>query len=78
MNQQLSKSAFKAKALEYFRQIEDTGESLIVTDHGKPVVEVRAVQQSELDPLAILKGTVVKYEQPFEPIEDWNLNDKEI
>jgi antitoxin (DNA-binding transcriptional repressor) of toxin-antitoxin stability system len=78
MNQQLSKSAFKAKALEYFRQIEDTGESVIVTDHGKPVVEVRAVQQSELDPLAILKGTVVKYEQPFEPIEDWNLNDKEI
>jgi len=78
MNQQLSKSAFKAKALEYFRQVEDTGESVIVTDHGKPVVEVRAVQQSELDPLTILKGTVVKYEQPFEPIEDWNLNDKEI
>ncbi len=78
MNQQLSKSAFKAKALEYFRQVEDTGESVIVTDHGKPVVEVRAVQQSELDPLAILKGTVVKYDQPFEPIEDWNLNDKEI
>jgi prevent-host-death family protein len=78
MNQQLSKSAFKAKALEYFRQVEDTGESVIVTDHGKPVVEVRAVQQSELDPLVILKGTVVKYDQPFEPIEDWNLNDKEI
>ncbi len=78
MNQQLSKSAFKAKALEYFRQVEDTGESVIVTDHGKPVVEVRAVQQSELDPLAILKGTVVKYDQPFEPIEDWNINDKEI
>jgi prevent-host-death family protein len=78
MNQQLSKSAFKAKALEYFRQVEDTGESVIVTDHGKPVVEVRAVQQSEIDPLAILKGTVVKYEQPFEPIEDWNINDKEI
>jgi PHD/YefM family antitoxin component YafN of YafNO toxin-antitoxin module len=36
---QVSKSEFKAKALEYFRQIEGSGESVIVTDHGKPALE---------------------------------------
>ena len=38
---QVSKSVFKAKALEYLLQIETSGESVIVTDHGKPVPEVR-------------------------------------
>jgi PHD/YefM family antitoxin component YafN of YafNO toxin-antitoxin module len=37
----VSRSEFKAKALEFFRQIEATGESAIVTDHGKPAFEVR-------------------------------------
>jgi antitoxin (DNA-binding transcriptional repressor) of toxin-antitoxin stability system len=32
----VSKSQFKARALEFFRQVETTGEPLIVTDHGEP------------------------------------------
>lgn len=40
-NIQISKSEFKAKALEYFRQIESSGTSLIVTNHGKPSIEIR-------------------------------------
>lgn len=27
---------------------------------------------SELDPLQRLKGSVVHYERPFEPLEDWD------
>ncbi|MFP3559849.1 type II toxin-antitoxin system Phd/YefM family antitoxin, partial [Paraburkholderia sp. SIMBA_049] len=34
----VSKSEFKARALEYFRLVEASGESLIVTDHGKPTL----------------------------------------
>jgi prevent-host-death family protein len=32
----ISKSQFKAKALELFRQVEATGEPLIITDNGQP------------------------------------------
>jgi hypothetical protein len=35
----VSKSALKAKMLEYFRRVEETGEELIVTDNGEPVSE---------------------------------------
>jgi hypothetical protein len=37
-DKRVSKSEFKAKALEFFRQIESSGESMIVTDHGKPAL----------------------------------------
>ena len=33
----VSKSALKAKMLEYFRQVETTGEPLLVTSNGQPV-----------------------------------------
>ncbi len=71
--EQVSKSEFKAKALEYFRQVESSGQSLIVTDHGKPCIEVRRYQPTERSPLAILKGTVTDYIDPMEPVGngDW-------
>ena len=38
-------SKFKAQALELFREIEQTGASagtsMIITDHGRPALEVR-------------------------------------
>ncbi len=69
----VSKSEFKAKALEYFRQIQNTGASLIVTDHGKPVLEVRPYQSSERSALELLRGSVLRYDQPTEPIgsDEW-------
>ena len=67
---QISKSGFKAKALEYFRQIETTGASIIVTDHGKPALEVRPYRETARHPLDILRGSVVRYENPTEPIAD--------
>ncbi len=36
----VSKSALKARMLEYFRQVEESGEPLVVTDHGRPVLRV--------------------------------------
>ena len=75
MTTHVSKSQFKAKALEYFRQIETSGEPIIVTDHGKPALEIRRVAPQEHDPLEILKGSVLRYEDPFEPVglEDWEV-----
>lgn len=40
MDARVSKSAFKARALEYLREIERTGRDLIVTDRGRPVVRI--------------------------------------
>jgi antitoxin (DNA-binding transcriptional repressor) of toxin-antitoxin stability system len=73
-NKQVSKSEFKARALEYFRLVESSGESLIVTDHGKPTLEVRPYQQEvKRDPLDVLKGSVLRYDDPMEPVgeDDW-------
>jgi len=36
----VSKSVLKAKMLEYFREVETTGEALIVTSNGQPVLRV--------------------------------------
>lgn len=70
---QVSKSEFKAKALEFFRQIEASGESVIVTDHGKPALEVRPYRSVDRNPLDVLRGSVVRYENPTDPIAegDW-------
>ncbi|GAB5094371.1 type II toxin-antitoxin system Phd/YefM family antitoxin [Caballeronia sp. LP006] len=69
----VSKSEFKAKALEYFRLVESTGEHMIVTDHGKPVLEVRRYDNSSLTPLEELRGSVLRYDDPMEPVgeDDW-------
>lgn len=67
----VSKSQFKAKALEFFREIEATGEPLIVTDHGEPKLEIRRIDHR--NPLDMLKGSVLRYDDPFETVgaEDW-------
>ena len=36
----VSKSALKARMLEYLRQVEQTGEELIITDNNRPVLKV--------------------------------------
>ena len=36
----VSKGVLKAKMLEYFRRVEETGDELIVTSHRKPVLLV--------------------------------------
>ena len=69
----VSKSEFKAKALEYFRLVESTGERMIVTDHGKPVLEVRRYENASTTPLEELRGSVLFCEDPFEPLgeDEW-------
>jgi antitoxin (DNA-binding transcriptional repressor) of toxin-antitoxin stability system len=70
----VSKSKFKAKALEYFRQVEASGESIVITDQGRPALEVRPLPKtSPTDPRAALRGSVLRYDEPIEPVgvEDW-------
>ena len=70
---QVSKSRFKAQALELFRQIEASGEPLVITDHGRPTLEVRPFRPSDpssSDPLSQLRGSVLHYDDPFVPVAE--------
>ena len=73
METEVSKSQFKAKALEILRRVEATGEPVLVTDHGKPTIEVRRHRPLERSPLDLLRGSVVDYLDPTEPVgeQDW-------
>jgi antitoxin (DNA-binding transcriptional repressor) of toxin-antitoxin stability system len=66
----VSKSQFKARALEFFRQVEATGESIVITDHGQRTLELRPYQAPAHDPLDLLRGSVLRYDDPTEPIGD--------
>jgi prevent-host-death family protein len=69
----ISKSRFKARALEYFRQVEHSGKELIITDHGRPVLKVIPYASDPAKALAALRGSVIRYDAPTEPVglEDW-------
>lgn len=68
--EQISKTEFKAHALEVLRDIEQSGQPRIITDRGRPTLEIRKLRQQKMDPLEILKGTVVKYEAATAPVAD--------
>lgn len=69
----ISKSELKAHALKVFRKIEKSGQSVIVTDRGKPTLEIRKLRQQKQTPLESLKDTVIKFDQPTKPVavDDW-------
>ena len=72
---EVSKSQFKAQALALFREIETSGEAVVITDHGRPALEVRPYRPGETgaaDPLQALRGSVSHYEAPFDPVDDDN------
>ncbi len=75
--QMISKSRFKAKALEYFRRIEQTGEPIIVTDRGKPTVKLVPYRGDGEELPGELRDSIVRYEAPLEPVgtEDWEALD---
>jgi antitoxin (DNA-binding transcriptional repressor) of toxin-antitoxin stability system len=68
MGHQISKSKFKAKALEIFRQAEASGDTVVVTYHGRPVPEVRPCLSRP--PLEILRGTLIRYVDPTGAVHD--------
>lgn len=73
MPQAVSKSQFKPHSLEYFRKIEQTGEELIITDHGRPVLKVIPFVEDAEECFRGLRNTVLKYDAPLEPVgaEEW-------
>jgi len=73
MEEIISKSQFKPRALQYFREIEKTGKTLVISDRGKPVLKIVPYVEDPEEALKVLRDTVIKYEDPTEPVglEDW-------
>jgi prevent-host-death family protein len=73
MSTLVSKSAFKARALEFFREVERTGREVVVTDNGRPVLKVVPYSRDPAEALKALRGSVLHYDDPTEPVgvEDW-------
>lgn len=71
----ISKSQFKTKALEYLQRVEATGESVIITDKGRPTIELRRLRTEQRTPLERLRGSVIEYYSSTEPVstDDWEI-----
>lgn len=71
----VSKSKFKPRALEYFRKVEKTGQPIIITDRGKPVVKIVPYSEEPTEALKVLRNSVVAYVNPTDPVglEDWEI-----
>ena len=74
MEEIISKSQFKPRALQYFREIEKTGKTLVISDRGKPVLKIVPYAEDPEEALKVLRDTDIKYEDPTEPVglEDWD------
>lgn len=70
METEISKSKFKTHALEIFRRVETSGEPVIVTDHGTRTVIVRKYTDTARNAHDKLKGSVLVYRSPFDPVDD--------
>lgn len=72
MTKTVSKSEFKPRALAYLREVEVSGDALVITDRGRPVVRIEPYRPAQ-ETLERLRGCVVRYDEPTEPVavDDW-------
>lgn len=70
METEISKSRFKAQALQIFRNIEKTGTPVVITDNGTPTLTVTKYRPDSRDALVRLKGSVLRFEDPFAPVDE--------
>jgi|GEM_PF-342271 len=79
--QTITKQKLQAAMLRIFEEIEQLGESLIVTDNDRPLLAIRLLAHGgTVDEIfADIRGTVVFHEDPNAPTsDDWEvLNDDE-
>ena len=70
MEKIVSKSKFKPQALKYFRQVQETGQELIITDRAKPVLKIVPFRDNPMDVVKELHNSVLKFDSPTEPVAE--------
>jgi prevent-host-death family protein len=76
---QMQASAFKARCLSVMDDVQATGEPVIVTKRGKPVVKVVPVELEKDDIFGFMagKGKIIgDIESPVVPLKDWKIMKK--
>ncbi len=68
----ISKSKLKANMLRVFREIEASGEELIVTDRNRPVLRIQRINSKKTveEVFGSIQGKVFFYEDPNTPTTD--------
>jgi len=72
-------SAFKARCLNVMDQVQATGEPVIVTKRGKPVVKVVPAELEKEDIFGFMADKfdiVGDIESPVVPLKDWKIMKK--
>lgn len=72
---EVSKSGFKAHALEILREVEKTGQPVIITDRGRQALLLKKYVARKASPLQLLKGSVLRYDNPLAPVaeDEWDM-----
>jgi prevent-host-death family protein len=68
--QQVNKTNFKVNAFEIMREVQRTKKSVIISERGKPVLEIKPFQEKKKDYFEKLKGSVVDFTDPDKPAFD--------
>jgi prevent-host-death family protein len=67
---QYAAAEFKARCLELMDRVRETGVEYVVTKHGKPVAKLVPVTGAAKPSFfGSLKGSVLRYDRPFDPID---------
>jgi len=60
---------FKARCLELIDQVRESRTEYVVTRHGEPVAQLVPVDApATASPLGAMRGTLLKFDRPFDPI----------
>jgi len=73
--QRIPAAQFKSQCLALMEQVAESGRPVMVTKHGKPVVQISPVESDENEIFGFLvgKGRIVGDIENSIPISDWNL-----
>jgi prevent-host-death family protein len=73
--QKIPAAQFKAQCLAVMDQVADSGRAVVVTKHGKPVVQITPVQSNENEIFGFMAGKarIVGDIENTIPVSDWNL-----
>ena len=75
----IAAAGFKARCLELMDRVRETGVEYVVTKHGEPVAKLVPYTAKNRKPLfGSMKGTVLKFERPLDPVDDeWDINNRD-
>ncbi|MGA7521332.1 MAG: type II toxin-antitoxin system Phd/YefM family antitoxin [Acidobacteriaceae bacterium] len=73
--QKIPAAQFKSQCLALMDQVAESGQPVVVTKHGKPVVQIIRAKPEDDDIFGFLagKGRIIGDIETTIPVSDWNL-----